>query len=235
MSLKNPNATKKRVRLPEAPLPHVFANMTPQQIFNKQAAPGDQVDSWQESYLSGYKSGHLEGWDASAPVNFQNGVNSGFVLGTKMLVAGDNYNVVNKNNLGAVISAPSLDELIEKLPHEGQISHFCPNEEGWFSKSELYKVNSAFIHSEDRNNVYLDIAKIRNRMQDPKTQGIIKGKYFKAAGEKGYELKPIVEDFDMVMGSILKPAPPKTCKKPKKDAILKQIEGAPRTPKKGKK
>jgi hypothetical protein len=163
-----------------------------------------------------------EGWDASAPVNFQNGVNMGFVLGAKMFVARDNYKVVNKNDLGAIISATSLNELIEKLPHEGQINHFRPNnKECWFSKSELYKVNFAFIHSEDQNNVYLDITKICNRMQDPKTQGMIKGKYFKAAGEKGFELKPIVEDFDMVMGSILKPALPKTYKKPKKDTILK--------------
>jgi hypothetical protein len=147
------------------------------QIFNKQVAPDDQVDSWQEGELSGYKSRHLEGWDALAPVNFQNGVNSGFVLGAKMLVAGDNYNVVNKNDLGAIISAPSVNELIKKLLHKGQINHFRPNIKGWYSKSELYKVNSAFIHSEDQNNVYLNITKIRNRMQDPKTQGMIKGKF----------------------------------------------------------
>jgi hypothetical protein len=164
MSLKNPDATKKRARLPDAPLPHVFANMTPQQIFNNnRGTSGDQLQSWQEGYTAGYKSGHFEGWDASAPVNFQNGVNSGFVLGAKMLVAGDNFSVVDKNNLSNVISAPTLDGLIEKLPREGQLNHFRPNEEGgWFSKSELYKVNSAFIRSEDQNYVYLDIAKIRN-------------------------------------------------------------------------
>jgi hypothetical protein len=101
MSLKNPNATKKCMRLPYAPLPYVFANMTPQQICNKQAALGDQIESWQEGYLLGYKSRHLEGWDASVPVNFQNGVNNRFVFGAKMLVARDNYNIVNKNDLGA--------------------------------------------------------------------------------------------------------------------------------------
>lgn len=234
MSLKNPNATKKRAGLPYVPLPPVFANMTPQQIFNK-GTSGDELQSWQEGYTSGYKSGHLEGWDSSAIINHQNGVNSGFVLGAKMLVAGDNFNIVNKNNLGTVISAPTLDELIEKLPHEGQINHFRPNEGGWFSKSELYARNAAFIRSEDENYVYLDIAKIRNRIQDPKTSGIIKGKYFKSAGEAGYELKPTVEDFDMVMGSILKPAPARTYKKPKKAVIMKQIEGIQQTPKKGKK
>jgi hypothetical protein len=39
----------------------------------------------------------------------------------------------------------------------------------------------------------------------------------------------------MLIGSIIKPAPARTYKKPKKDAIMKQIEGVPRTPKKGKK
>jgi hypothetical protein len=226
MSLKNPNATKKRARLPAVPLPPVLAHF---QLSNKE----DDLQSWQEGYASGYKSGHLEGWDASAPVNYQSNVNSGFVLGVKMLVAGDNFNVVDKNNLSNVISAPTLDGLIEKLPREGQLNHFHPNEEGrWFSKSELYKVNSSFIRSEDQNYVYLDIAKICNRMQDPRTQDIIKEKYFKSASKEGYKLNPTIEDFDMVIGSILKPAPPKTYKKPKKGTILKQIEGAP---KKGKK
>jgi hypothetical protein len=53
-------------------------------------------------------------------------------------------------------------------------------------------------------------------MQDPKIQGIIKRKYFKAASEEGYKLNPTLEDFDMVIGSILKLALPKTYKKPKK-------------------
>jgi hypothetical protein len=55
-------------------------------------------------------------------------------------------------------------------------------------------------------------------MQDPKTQEI-KGKYFKFAGEEGYKLSSIIEDFDMIIGSILKLAPPKTYKKPKKGTI----------------
>jgi hypothetical protein len=73
-------------------------------------------------------------------------------------------------------------------------------------------------------------------MQDPNMQGIIKGKYFKAgAKEDTYEIGKTEEDFGMLIGSIIKPAPARTYKKPKKDAIIKQIEGVQQTPKKGKK
>jgi hypothetical protein len=234
MSLKNPNATKKPARLLHAPLPAVFANMSPQQVYNGNQS-GDQLQSWQEGYTSGYKTGHLEGWDASTNINYQKGVNSGFVLGAKMLVEGDNFSIVNKNNLSDVISAPTLDDLILKIPHEGERNLFRPNEAaGWYSKSEIYAKNSAFIRSADDNYVYLDVAKIRGRVQD--MDGMIKGKYFRAAAKgDGYEIKTTLEDFQMLIGSIIKPAPARTHKKPKKDAIMKQIEGVPRTPKKGKK
>jgi hypothetical protein len=56
MSLKNPPATKKCMGLPYVPLPHVFANMSLNQVFNK-----NQLQSWQEGYMADYKSGHLEG------------------------------------------------------------------------------------------------------------------------------------------------------------------------------
>jgi hypothetical protein len=89
----------------------------------------DDLQSWQEGYTSGYKFGHLEGWDALANINYQSGVNSGFVLGAKMLVTRDNFNIVNKNNLSNIISAPTLDRLIKKLPRESQLHHFHPNKE----------------------------------------------------------------------------------------------------------
>jgi hypothetical protein len=118
MSLKNPNAMKKHVRLPHASLPAVFANMSPQQFYSGNQSD-DQLQSWQEGYTSSYKTRHLEGWNASTNINYQKGVNSGFVLGAKMLVEGDNFNIVNTNNLSDVISAPTLDDLIQKIPHEG--------------------------------------------------------------------------------------------------------------------
>jgi hypothetical protein len=233
MSLKNPNATKKRVRLPHAPLPAVFVNMSPQQFYSGNQSD-DQLQSWQEGYTSGYKTGHLEGWNASTNINYQKGVNSGFVLGAKMLVEGDNFNIVNTNNLNDVISAPTLDDLIPKIPRGDQRNLFCPNEEaGWYSKSELYARNSAFIRTADRNYVYLDVGKIRGRMQNPDKQGMIKGKYFIAtAKENEFTKRSGEEDFGMLIGSIIKPAPARTYKKPKKDVIMKQIEGVQRTPKK---
>jgi hypothetical protein len=138
-----------------------------------------------------------------------------------MLVEGDNFSIVNKNNLSDIISAPTLDDLILKIPHEGKLNPFCPDEKGgWFLKSELYAKNSAFIRSADDNYVYLDVAKIRGRVQD--MDGMIKGKYFRAAtkGDR-YEIKPTLEDFQMLTGFIIKAAPARTYKKPKKDAIMK--------------
>jgi hypothetical protein len=109
-----------------------------------------------------------------------------------MLVTGDNFNIVNKNNLEDIISTLTLNDLIKKILEEGEINHFCPDERGgWFSKSELYAKNSAFIHSADENYMYLDVAKIHGRMQDPYVQRMIRGKYFRAAAKKDeYELKP---------------------------------------------
>jgi hypothetical protein len=155
--------------------------MSPLQFFNRNQS-GDQLQSWQEGYTSGYKTGHLEGWDASTNINYPKGVNSGFVLRAKMLVKGDNFSIMNKNNLSDVISTPTLYDLILKILLEGELNHFRPDEEGgWFSKSELYAKNSAFICSADDNYVYLDVAKIRGRVQD--MDGMIKGKYFRAAAK----------------------------------------------------
>jgi hypothetical protein len=52
------------------------------------------------------------------------------------------------------------------------------------------------------------------------------------AKKNEFELKPTVEDFVMLMGSILKPAGKNKYKKPKKEAIMNQIEGAPKKAKK---
>jgi hypothetical protein len=66
--------------------------------------------------------------------------------------------------------------------------------------------------------------------------GMIKGKYFRAT-TKGdeYEIKPTLKNFGMLIGSIIKLALARKYKKPKKDAIMKQIEEVLQMPKKGKK
>lgn len=223
-----------RASLPEIPLPPVFSGMSLNNALQKQQFEAERADleqyyqdigimQWQEGYdigeqaaektlaqglARGYEAGHAVGWKESADLNFQNSINNGFTMGAKMLIAGDNFNIVDKNDLGNVLSAPTLDELIAKIPAEGQLNHFRPNEDGWFSKSELYSRNSSFIRSADGNLTYLDVARLCNRMQNPEHGRMIKGKYFEpAAEEHTYELKPTVEDFDMLMGSIMKPAP----------------------------
>jgi hypothetical protein len=43
-----------------------------------------------------------------------------------MLIEGDNYMIVNRNDLCGVISALSLDELLGKIPKGSEMAPFLP-------------------------------------------------------------------------------------------------------------
>jgi hypothetical protein len=63
-----------------------------------------------------------------------------------MLVAGDNFNM-NKNNLRDVISTLPLNDLIEKIPEEGEINHFAQMKGvvGFQNQNFMQKIPYLFI------------------------------------------------------------------------------------------
>jgi hypothetical protein len=220
MSLLN-TSTKSAALLPDVPLPAIFANMRGQMFYKNQyqlEMVNAVVDAQKEYFVKGYQEGHLKGFDQSTELNFQNGVNNGFKLGAKTLIEGDNHMIVDKKNLGNVLSAPTLPELMEKIPGDSEVTAFY--RKGKDERSKLYGTISAFIrlgkNPANSQYMYLDVAKVRTKVQDPTRGGIIKGKYI-VPTDGVYEYwnpnmvpkhKPTTSGFNELLDSMIQPAPP---------------------------
>jgi hypothetical protein len=173
---------------------------------------------------AGYKQGHKAGWKEAVGASREYGFKLGYIEATKDLIGGDNFILIDKNNLAKTIKGKTTQKLIGRIPAENNRYAGLHNKAFRDMRTgmltDIYAKNSSWISAQDEI-LFLDIAKTRKYAQE---HGRIAGKKIITTQAGTLDWKPATADFPTIMKSVLDPGKPQKYKYPDVKQVQRQGE-----------
>jgi hypothetical protein len=176
-------------------------------------------------HSAGYKQGHKAGWKEAVGASREYGFKLGYVEAAKDLIGGDNFILIDKNNLANTIKGKTTQKLMGKIPAEdtryaGLRNDVFRDTNRTGGLIDIYARNSSWISAQDEI-LFLDIAKTRTNAQK---QVPIAGKRIITNQAGNLDWKPATADFPTILKSVLDPGKPQKYKYPDAKQVQRQGE-----------
>jgi hypothetical protein len=184
MSLNAKKPKRTRASLPDVPLPPVLVDIAMQKMLHNnqdyKAAIEKNAQSYEDRLVpvfnDGYNRGHKAGWKEAASANQEYDFKSSYVTAAKDLISGDNFILIDKNNLANTIKGKTTQKLIGEIPagdnRYAGLQNDVFRDQRMGTLTDIYARDSSWISAQDEI-LFLDIAKTRKYAQK---RGRIDGK-----------------------------------------------------------